>query len=302
MILVDYSGIAMAAIFADSGFQQAAKNPSQESKDLLKHMILNSIRSHQHKNRSKYGQLVICADGQQNWRRDVFPEYKAARRKGKNESPVDWSFVYEVLGETLNDFRDNFPYPILHHPKAEGDDCIAIATAYAKKHMVKSVGLFEESEPILIIASDKDYLQLQKLGGVDQYSPMKKGMLKSSDPTRDLMEKILCGDAGDGVPNILSDDDTFIVEGKRQKPFKKSRIEEFLKASDPEKACQSQTELRNFQRNRQVISFDYIPEYISVDVIEQLKPQLNKKPNRMAIMNYLVTNRMKELLKVVDQF
>lgn len=300
MILLDYSQIAISNIFADRQFQEAAKNPSPDSKNFLKHMILNTIRSYKVKYGEKYGRLVICADGSNSWRKQAWSYYKAARKEAREESPVDWAFVFEVINETLDDLKESFPFPVVHIKSAEGDDCIAVLAKYITENRTQMVGVFEEPEPILIVSSDGDFKQLQKFKNVKQFAPMMKKFVKSDNPEKELIEKILTGDAGDGVPNICSPDDVFVTEGARQKPFMKSRFAEFHKKGI--EACKNDTEKRNYQRNELLISFDKIPGEVAEDIIDLFLEQEAKIFSKMTLMNYFTKNRMKHMLEVIGEF
>lgn len=300
MILIDYSQIAISNIFADREFQEAAKNPSEDSKTFLKHMILNTIRSYKVKYQEKYGKVIICADGKNSWRKQAFPLYKAARKKSRDASPVDWKFVFEVMGETLNDIKEYFPLDVVQHEWAEGDDVIAILTDWVTKNCTVSTGLFEEAEKILIVSSDGDFKQLQKHGNVVQWSPMQKKQVKSDNPKRELLEKILTGDAGDGIPNICSPDDVFVTEGARQKPFSKKRVEEFV--SKGVNACKDDVEIRNFQRNELLISFDKIPQEVYNAVMDVYTESKSKQFKKMDLMNYFLRNKMKLMVEVMEDF
>lgn len=303
MILIDYSQIAISNIFADREFQEAAKNPSPDSKNFLKHMILNTIRSYKMKYSQRFGSVVLCVDGQNSWRRQAWPLYKAARRAGKEKSDIDFDFVYEVLNETLQDLNENFPFPVVKVNAAEGDDIIACLTKYITENRTKMVGVYDEAEPILIVSSDGDFKQLQKFTNVKQFSPMQKKEVKCDDPEKQLLEKILVGDAGDGVPNICSDDDVFVTEGKRQTPFMKKRFDEFHKKGI--EACKSDTEKRNFQRNELLISFEKIPNELREEIINVFLEQEKSKKESFSqsrLLNYFVKNRMKLMIDDATDF
>ena len=79
-------------------------------------------------------------------------------------------------------------------------------------------------------------------------------MLVCERPDSFLFNHIMKGDVSDGVPNILSDDDTFVVEGKRQKPMNakaKTRVREVINGNEVD-----ETISRNYDRNRQLIDFN----------------------------------------------
>ena len=47
--------------------------------DLVRHMVLNSLRGYRSRFSDEYGELILCYDDKTNWRRDVFPNYKHSR-------------------------------------------------------------------------------------------------------------------------------------------------------------------------------------------------------------------------------
>ena len=87
MILLDYNQIALSNIIVQKLDDEA----------LIRHMILNSIRMYNKRYRDEYGQMVICADGMNTWRREYFPEYKASRKKSRDNSEMDWNTIFNTL-------------------------------------------------------------------------------------------------------------------------------------------------------------------------------------------------------------
>ena len=53
------------------------------SEDLVRHMVLNSLRGHNKKFRKEYGDMVIACDSGNVWRRQAFPNYKAGRKANR---------------------------------------------------------------------------------------------------------------------------------------------------------------------------------------------------------------------------
>ena len=111
----------------------------------------------------------------------------------------------------------------------------------------------------MILSSDKDFIQLQKYNFVSQYSPMQKKFVNGIDPTTYIKEHILKGDRGDGVPNFLSPDNTFVDE-LRQRPMSKRKLETWIDL-EPSDYCNEEM-MRNYQRNRTLIDLSYIPDDI----------------------------------------
>jgi hypothetical protein len=256
-------------------------------------MVLNSIRMYNVKFKEEYGDLVICADDKKYWRKDLFPYYKAARKKSREESPYDWNLIFETLNRVRDEIRENFPYKVIQIDKTEADDVIGtICTNYGVE--LKN----SQSEKILILSSDKDFMQLQKFANVDQYSPMAKKFLKTSEPVKFLKEHIIKGDRGDGIPNILSSDDTFITEA-RQKPVTEKKLNTWV-AQKPEDFCDASM-LRNYQRNESLIDLSKVPsEYADKILTAYRTPKEVKGKDK--VLNYFIKNRMKQLMEHIQEF
>lgn len=297
MILVDYSQVALSAILT---FQRELKGSDSEVKNLIRHVTLSTIKSYKKKYGKEYGEIVIACDGRKYWRREVFEHYKAGRKKARDASDLNWTLIFDTLSEMRDDLREHFPYRVIHVERAEADDIIAIMTKWAQENALVQEGLFTEPQKILILSSDKDFKQLQLYPNVKQWSPMqKKYVTASKQEIRDFMiEHIVKGDAGDGIPNILSNDDVFI-SGERQKPMSAKRLAEFIEKGVS--ACRNDQETRNWYRNKTLVAFESIPEDVFKSVVDAY---IENKPkgDRMSIMNYLIENRCRLLLDDIEDF
>ena len=261
----------------------ASRVPDEErfSENFIRHLVLNSIRSYRKKYYKKYGEMVICTDYLSSWRKDAFPYYKAHRkvqREKQQKEGVDWKALFDIIAKITEELEDYFPYKVVQIPHAEGDDVIAVLAKHAK-------------EPCLIVSSDKDFNQLYKYKTVRQFSPMKHQMLKGIDPERYLKEHIIRGDKGDGIPNILSAGNC-IVEGERQKPITKKKVEEWIKNDSwPE---------HHWKRNQELIDFDFIPPLLAHSI--ERNYELQTPPNRSGLLNYFVKNKLKMLIEHIGDF
>ena len=106
MILVDLNQVMISNLMQQIGFSKSATVDS----DLVRHMILNTLRSYRVKFHNEYGELIICCDDKNYWRKDVFPYYKAHRKKDREESGLDWNAIFSVLNEVRDDLKEHFPY------------------------------------------------------------------------------------------------------------------------------------------------------------------------------------------------
>ena len=298
MIIIDYSQVALSNILS---FQDDIKRQSpEELKNLIRHTIISTIKYYARKYRKEYGELVIACDGQNYWRKSIFPNYKAMRKANREKSGLDWAAIFEALVEIRTDLIEHFPYKVIMAETAEADDIIACLVNWSQTNMLVEGGLFPEPQKVLIVSSDKDFIQLQKNKNVRQWSPMQKKFVEGSQ--KEIHEytitHIVKGDSGDGIPNILSPDDVF-VSGSRQKPFSSKRLPEFYENGI--EACKNDEEKRNYQRNQVLVNFDYIPETLFKTIIynyENTKP----KGDKNSIMNYLIKNQCRLLLDEIEDF
>jgi len=280
MLIFDFNQIVIANLMEQIG---SSKKPVEE--DLVRHMILNCIRSNVKKFKS-YGEVVIACDNKKYWRRDYFPNYKANRRKSREDSGHDWASIFECMNTVRTELKSFSPYKVIDIDGAEADDVIGVLAKRMAAH-----------EKVMILSSDKDFVQLQVNKNVEQYSPTLKKYIKSDNPSLQLKELIITGDKGDGVPNILSADNC-IVEGIRQKSLTKPKMAELVN-SDLEN---SSVELikRNWNRNKTMIDLACIPESVSKSIIDSY--ETIKPATKQQFMNYMITKRLKNLLEVIDEF
>ena len=285
MILLDFSNIIVGSIMI-------AHKTSYEEKiteDFIRHLVLNSIRNYRVKYRQKFGEIVICTDSRKSWRKEIFPQYKANRKikreKQQTQEGMDWSALFQTINDIIVEIDEYFPYKVLSISGAEGDDIIAV--------LAKNV-----HENSIIISSDKDFSQLHKYKHIKQYSPIQKKMLTTSNPYKYLKEHIIRGDKGDGVPNILSADDC-IVKGERQKPITKKKLAVWLAQSD---ITNDNGLTKKWKRNQKLIDFDYIPESVASDIMEQYskKKIINEIPGRFT--KYFIKNNLNYLMEHKGDF
>ena len=284
MILVDMNQISLASVMMHLNI---TKRDSVEP-DMVRHMILNSLRMYRQSFFEEYGELVICYDSKHYWRRDYYPEYKASRKKTRDSSGHDWDDIFEFLNMMKQEIKDNFPYKVLEVYGAEADDIIATLC-----HELE----FDNGKT-LILSGDKDFVQLQKYRNVTQYSPITKKFVNGIDPHQYLYEHILRGDTGDGVPNVLSPDNTF-VDGLRQKPLSKKKVEEWA-GPMCEQMLPNDEVRRNYQRNEKLIDLTESPEELFLECIKAY----NDAPegDRSKLLNYFIQKRLSNLTESIGEF
>lgn len=283
MIIIDFSQISIAAFMAQ---------PNAElTEGFLRHLVLNSIRMYNKKYRDEYGQVVIAVDGANSWRKGVFPQYKAHRKKNREASSMDWEKFFEILNTVREEIKENFPYKFVHIQGVEADDVIAT--------LVEETQEFGKGEPVMIISSDKDFIQLHRFKNVKQFSPIQKKMVTDPNPKLYLFEHIIRGDKGDGIPNILSPDNA-IVDNIRQSPITQKKLDAWLaNAEKLEEVMDSET-YRNYQRNKQIIDLSLIPKDIKDNIINTFESHVVAP--RARILDYLIKKRCRLLVESVGEF
>ena len=276
MILIDFTQTIIAGLMA-----QLKMNGGEVSEDMLRHMILNSVRNYQKKYAPDYGEIVLCTDSSHTWRKDFYPLYKANRKKTRDASDLDWKMLFDTLQKVKEEIRDNFPYRYMYVEQCEADDIIAILVKHAR-------------EKVMIVSGDKDFQQLHKYDYVKQWSPNLNKLITCDDPDMFLKEHILTGDKSDGIPNILSNDDCF-VEGIRQTPLRKGIKDSYLRMTIEK----DDKYYRNYLRNQTLIDLEFIPQNIEDKILDEYE---NTVPVKGKVFDYLRVHRLNELLNHVEDF
>ena len=281
MILVDMNQISLASMMMHLHMRKS----KEIDENMVRHMILNSLRMYRTRYSSEFGELVLCYDSKHYWRRDYFPEYKFSRRKGREKSDLDWDAIFSCLNQIKDELRNNMPYKFVEIYGAEADDIIGVLCS-------------EYSEEIMIISGDKDFIQLQKFPNVKQYSPITKKTVNGENPGAYLKEHIFKGDTSDGVPNVLSPDNTF-TDGLRQKPLTKKKIASWMEHNFEDVAPNNEVK-RNYQRNRKLIDLTYTPEELSMEIIDKYKEA--PYGDRSKLLNYFIQKRLRNLTESIGEF
>jgi hypothetical protein len=282
MILVDYNQVAISNLMEQIG---SSKTPIDES--LVRHMILNTIRTYVKKFKESHGpEVVIACDNKNYWRREIYPHYKSNRKKAREASGHDWNTIFECLNKIRDELRDHSPYKVISVDTCEADDVIATL-----------VQKYSSTQKIMILSSDKDFAQLQRYTNVEQYSPILKKYIKEPLPLLQLKQLIIRGDKGDGIPNILSADDVF-VSGGRQKPITEAKIIGWMN-QEAKEFC-NEDMLRNFSRNEMLIDLTKIPERLANEILHTYESAVGH--SKQDFLNYMIANRLKNLIEVLDDF
>lgn len=285
MILIDTNQVIISAMFAES------RGKPTFNKELVRHMVLNTIRKIKVNYRWDYGSpIVLCYDGKDTWRKKVFPYYKANRKTKRDNSDFDWNAFFDFINELRDDIRKHFPYLVLHLDGCEGDDIIA---TLVKKY--RGTG-----PPILIVSSDSDFNQLIHPKNVHRYDTLKKKLITEGITENDMWLNIAEGDTSDGIPNVLSADDVLVDPLKRQTPLTKKRYSEIFVDQPAEITDEL---LRNIGRNSTLINFEYIPANITDSILYAYEQESNRVKNKQSnVLEYLVSKNMQNLTANASEF
>jgi len=281
ILIIDFSQVVI------SGLQGAVSSSKLKvlDEDLIRHLMLNSVRSAVFKFKKDYSNIIIACDSRSYWRKEVFPHYKAGRKKSRDKSALDWAMIFDVMTRVKQELKENFPYKVIEVDRAEADDIFGTL-----------VPRLASNESIMMVSSDGDFKQLHQYGDVKQYSSMMKVFVKSPNPQLELKEKILTGDSGDGVPSCLSNDDVFVL-GIRQKPLTAKIKERLLPLDFNDPTIEF---ARNIQRNKLLIDLTMIPFDIKNAIVEEYEKDQTGSKNM--IMKYFIKNKLSMLLECIDEF
>ena len=282
-ILIDLNQVLISNLM-----QQINSNPKEKlDENLIRHMVLNSLRSYIRQFKSKYGEIIIACDSKKYWRRDVFAFYKSNRKKDREKSDFDWHLIFETLNKIRDELKENFPYKVIDVEGAEADDIIGVLAPR-----------LASNGEVLILSSDKDFVQLQKYDNVIQYSPILKKFVQVDNPAQYVKEHIIKGDRGDGIPNFLSPDNTFAL-GERQKTINKTKLEEWINKS-PEEFCTTEVMLRGYKRNQMLVDLDFIPETIKSAIVSSYEN--TKFGSKQKMLDYFIDKKLRNLIECLDEF
>lgn len=279
MIIIDMNQISVASLM-----MHLHMNKGELEEDMVRHMILNSVRMYRTMFNEDYGEIVLAYDSRAYWRKEIFPQYKSNRRKNREEDDKDWDSIFDVLNNIKEEIKEFLPYKVIEVYGAEADDVIATLC----KHY--------QNEKVMIVSGDKDFIQLQKYDNVKQYSPITKKLVDGVDPKVYIKEHVLKGDKSDGVPNVLSPDHTFTDE-LRQRPLTSKKLESILAQDIDELDDEIK---RNYQRNDKLINLDNIPKTLESEILNSFNEA--SYGDRSGLLNYFIEKRLTSLTENIGEF
>ena len=215
------------------------------------------------------------------WRNEIHPEYKKNRDQQKHKIPFDGRiFQYvnqDVIPTLITRYKSNMN--VIESCSAEADDIVAIIckSLYESIPYRNNVYVAENEtniamvptststsmNKVVVITNDHDYLQLldivdsiYNLQGQDLSKKAQKG-----PSVKNMYKKVLLGDPSDNISGVL---------GKKE-------VVRILSEDDPLKiellikdVLKDTSSMEAYEKNKTLISFEYIPIYIKTDVENKL--------------------------------
>lgn len=287
--LVDFSQIVLSSIMA------TYKPTDHLDEDLIRHIIINTLRTNVLKNKIKYPRVILCIDNGNGgyWRKKLAWYYKFKRSSQREKSGWDFDTIFTSMAKILSEIKENLPYYVLDIEGVEADDHMAVITKYCS----------ERNIPVLLTSSDGDFTQLQKFKGVRQWSPIQKKWIlpKHGSPERDILYKCFKGDKKDGIAPMKAPSDHYTKEGVRAPSVRKDELETLMKASyDELKTILTPKQLERYDENRRLLDFEFIPTDISDSILslyEEYKPAPRSK-----LFQYFASKKLDKLIQNMSDF
>lgn len=294
MILVDYSQVVISAMYADMKESKGL----EINEGILRHMILHTLRAQNSRFRHTHGKMVIAVDGNDYWRRDIYPNYKGNRKAKREDSGIDWDQLYAVMATVLQEIDENLPFIVMKIDKCEADDIIGTLSKYAYASNSDTSSLFNEPEPVVIVSTDGDFVQLQRYKNVSQYSNTRDEFIKpKASAIIDLNLKCVIGDPGDNITNCRSPINS-LSDGIRQKSIKQAEKDAWSLRPHliPEEL------LEKYEFNRSLIDLTLVPQIYQDAILEKYLEQVALDKNSEKVYQYFKKAGLISMLKYIHDF
>lgn len=289
LLVIDVSNIAVATLTANFN----PKTQDQINHDIVRHIVLDTIRYNVMKFKAEYPDIVLAFDDNKYWRSGVAPYYKKRRAADKDKSDWDWTRLSGFLNPTYDEVRLNLPYHGIRVDFAEADDVIAVVTEYA----------VSKGKRVMVVSADSDFPVLQRLAGVRQWSPTQKKFItpKYGSPRNDLRMKIIKGDKKDSIACIKMRSDYIVskVEGERAPQIRAAELEAWLEAEDPTVGMPEEWAER-YRENEKLRDFKFIPKDIANNILEAYNSP--KIGNKSKMQKYFTEHKLMRMFEKISDF
>lgn len=202
--------------------------------------------------------IVFAIDDsvKKSFRKVLYPEYKAQRvlKKSQYQVPPIKDYILNVLFPELK-LAEKYGYKMIKIEGAEGDDIIACLLNNFK----------DRYEGCLLIASDHDFLQIDGILQIDMMGRKHERKIGGEilNAKDFLLSKILLGDNADNINKVFNR----VGEKKVLKLINdKETLKQMLK--------DNVDSLKQYDLNRKLISFEYIPKELNDKIVLKLNENL----------------------------
>lgn len=219
-------------------------------------------------------QIIVAMD-KSSWRKDVYKEYKANRKISRDASAIDFDKFFAMMEIFFEDMKETISnVSFIRIDKCEADDIIAVIS---KNITANSI----------IVSTDKDLNQLLQYKHIKQYDPINKKYFNVTNPIQELNIKVLTGDAGDNVPGIMP----------KCGPVKAAKlINEGLIT-----VTSNSILMANYNRNRQLIDFNFIPKEIEQVIKNEYNKYSYKPLDGRKLFNFFIKHKLSAMLEEVQE-
>lgn len=287
-LIIDFSNITFKIFFG----MKPDKNIDlfQDDKNIFKfkHMVIMNLILYVKKFNISYKNVIIAIDDTSNWRTKYFKYYKYRRKLKRKGSDIDWNKFFEIQNELISELDENFEFNILKQKWCEGDDIVY----HSAKHLSKYYD-------VIVISRDKDLKQVLQLDNVKLFNIDKKSFIKSKkeDIKLSTMIHIMNGDAGDDIPNFISDDDTYYLPEKKSKRLGEKKSEKIILNDELREMLKDEQIKNNYIRNKRLIDLNSVPKKIVERIIEKIDN--NKDVDISDTIEYLKENKMVNIINEI---
>ena len=336
MILVDFnhlnSSILHSSIATLRPKKKNGKYITEDFKDFMINGILTSF-GYFIKTFKEYGEIICCLEGR-SWRKDFYEYYKANRQQKKDVSEINYQEVYGIYEELAITLKESFGIKTLRADGAEGDDIIAVLSEYSFENNLKSVIISSDKDFKQLFKYNVDIydpikkefrvrpktseeiqeeLELHIIKGDDvdnipniisetEFSPNFLSYLKNNNIFIDNPEEFFKLSVS---KDLVEKYDIFQVyktgKNKGQKKEEKDIFKSLVLTKKKIQELQSLIKednifAKNYQRNKTLIDFDYIPSEIKENIKKTFKETKVQKANPIEIMKFCTEHKLKQLM------
>ena len=293
LVLLDFSNIMYSTFFSLMGSNVDNEKFFSESINLWKHLILNSIISYSRKFKVDTKNMVLCFDEKYVWRNDIFKYYKKNRKKGRDNSGIDFKKFFEEMDIFKKELNENFPLMSLQCTKAEADDIIYILCKKLSSKYELIVGSMDKDLRAVLRFDNVKFFNIKRQGG--KWINIDKREIPAM-----MQRHIIMGDVSDGIPNIFSDEDTYMNDSKKSKRLGDKKITEIIE-NGLDNYITTKKQRERYEQNTRLIDMEFIPDEIIKNIEKEFIKEFKKDKKWDKAIKWLEHNKFRNILKDLDK-